>query len=300
VQEVDRRSPERSILLMPDSPVFSTAAVAAPNMLAAETGRNILAEGGNAVEAMIAMAATIAVVYPHMNGIGGDAFWLIREPGGRVRAIEACGPAGSLATIERYRAKGFDAIPGRGPDAAVTVAGLVGGWALAGEFAMHLGGALPLATLLSDAIRFAREGAPVSASEAACIPNEREALLACPGFANAFLVEGKTPDAGVDPDAPGARRNARAPRRRRAQRLLPRRHRPRDRRRPRARGGARDPARPRAVFRKNGRGRCRRGSGTPRSTTFRLRPRALAALLILGISSGSASSAANRSSTSTG
>lgn len=181
---------------MPESPVFSTAAVAAPHALAAETGRNCLAEGGNAVEAMIAMAATIAVVYPHMNGIGGDAFWLIREPNGRVRAIEACGPAGSLATIERYRSKGYDAIPGRGPDAALTVAGLVGGWDLAREFARHLGGALPPPTLLADAIRFAREGCPVSNSECACIPNEREALLTAPGFAEAFLIDGQTPAAG--------------------------------------------------------------------------------------------------------
>jgi gamma-glutamyltranspeptidase/glutathione hydrolase len=108
---------------MPETPVFPAAAVAAPHALAAETGRAVLAEGGNAVEAMVAMAATIAVVYPHMNAIGGDGFWLVREPGGRVRGIEACGPAGSLATRERYRAKGYDAIPPRGPDAALTVAG---------------------------------------------------------------------------------------------------------------------------------------------------------------------------------
>ena len=76
---------------MPETPVFAAAAVAAPHTLAAETGRRILAEGGNAVEAMIAMAATIAVVYPHMNAIGGDAFWLVREPKGRVTGIEACG-----------------------------------------------------------------------------------------------------------------------------------------------------------------------------------------------------------------
>src|SRR3712207_6674830 len=64
---------------MPETPVFSTAAVAAPHTLAAETGQTILAAGGNAVEAMAAMAATIAVVYPHMNGLGGDGFWLVRD-----------------------------------------------------------------------------------------------------------------------------------------------------------------------------------------------------------------------------
>src|SRR3954463_8563737 len=128
---------------MSDTPVF--AAAAAPHALAAETGRAILAEGGNAVEAMAAMAATIAVVYPHMNGLGGDGFWLVREPGGRVRAIEACGPAGRLATIKRYRDKGFDTIPNRGPDATVTVAGAVGGCQVALDYARSLGGRLPLA-----------------------------------------------------------------------------------------------------------------------------------------------------------
>jgi oxamate amidohydrolase len=182
---------------MPETPVFSTAAVAAPHALAATTGQAILAEGGNAVEAMAAMAATIAVVYPHMNAIGGDAFWLIREPGGRVRGIEACGPAGSLATIKRYRDKDYDTIPGRGPDAAVTVAGAVGGWDLALDYARSLGGELPLRTLLADAIRFAREGCAVSASEARGLPNEQAALHLAPGFAETFLTEGKTPAAGT-------------------------------------------------------------------------------------------------------
>ena len=66
--------------------------VAAPHAAAVEDGRAILAEGGNAIEAMLAMAATIAAVYPHMNHIGGDGFWLIREPSGRVRAIMGAGP----------------------------------------------------------------------------------------------------------------------------------------------------------------------------------------------------------------
>ena len=54
--------------------------VCAPHFAAVEAGRAILAEGGNAIEAMVAMAATIAAVYPHMNHLGGDGFWLIREP----------------------------------------------------------------------------------------------------------------------------------------------------------------------------------------------------------------------------
>ena len=88
---------------MPETPVFSHGACAAPHHLAAQAGQTVLAQGGNAIEAMTAMAAAIAVVYPHMNGIGGDGFWLVRERGGRVRGIEACGPAGALATRARYR-----------------------------------------------------------------------------------------------------------------------------------------------------------------------------------------------------
>jgi gamma-glutamyltranspeptidase len=182
---------------MPESPVFSSAAVAAPHRLAAETGQVILAQGGNAVEAMVAMAATIAVAYPHMNGIGGDGFWLIREPGGRVRAFDAAGPAGQFATRARYRAKGYDAVPPRGADAALTVAGAVAGWGLALEYARSLGGRLPLETLVADAIRLAKEGVPVSESEARYVVKEREALQAAPGFAALFLEEGKTPAAGT-------------------------------------------------------------------------------------------------------
>ncbi|NWG26665.1 MAG: gamma-glutamyltransferase, partial [Pseudorhodoplanes sp.] len=93
---------------------------AAPHFSAAEAGRHILAEGGNAIEAMVAMAASIAAVYPHMNHVGGDAFWLVREPSGRVRALMAPGPAGARATPAFYREHGFDAIPARGPCAALT------------------------------------------------------------------------------------------------------------------------------------------------------------------------------------
>jgi gamma-glutamyltranspeptidase len=180
-----------------DTPTFSRAAAAAPHILAAETGRNILAEGGNAIEAMVAMAATIAMVYPHMNSIGGDGFWLVREPKGRVHYIEACGFAGRGATIAYYRGLGYDTIPPRGPLAALTVPGAVGGWALAIELARALGGRLPLGDLLRDAIRFGREDYPQSRSEAHGKPFEFEMLKKAPGFAARFFVDGKFPEAGT-------------------------------------------------------------------------------------------------------
>lgn len=164
-------------------------------MDAARAGKAVLAEGGNAIEAMLAMAATIAVVYPHMNGIGGDGFWTIREPNGRVRVIEACGYAGAKATIASYRDAGHDIIPRRGPLAAPTVPGAVGGWALAHEFAKALGGKLPARVLLHDAIEKTR-GYRQSKSEARYRHREAEALYAAPGFAKQFFVDGKIPAAG--------------------------------------------------------------------------------------------------------
>ena len=130
--------------------------VCAPHHAAAEAGRAVLAEGGNALEAMVAMAATIAAVYPHMNHIGGDGFWLVREPSGRVRALMAAGRAGADARPELYR--DHETIPPRGPLAALTVPGAVGGWMLALEAAQAHGGRLPLGVLLAPAIRHAREG----------------------------------------------------------------------------------------------------------------------------------------------
>jgi gamma-glutamyltranspeptidase/glutathione hydrolase len=176
--------------------------VCAPHSAAVEDGRHILAEGGNAIEAMIAMAASIAAVYPHMNHIGGDGFWLIREPSGRVRALMAAGRAGAKATLSFYRDAGCDEIPARGPLAALTVPGAVAGWALAAEAARAQtgkggGGKLPLDILLGAGIKRAREGYVVSRSQAqlttAKLPEMNEAV----GFREAFLIDGKVPEIGA-------------------------------------------------------------------------------------------------------
>jgi len=170
--------------------------VVAPHSAAAEAGANILRAGGNAIEAIIAAAATIAVVYPHMNAIGGDAFMLVAERGRPPKGIDACGAAGSLATIQRYHAKGYDVIPPRGADAALTVAGAVSGWQLASEVAESVGGRIPRRDLLEDAIRRAKEGITVSRSQAAMAAENLDELKPVPGFAGQFLVEGKAPEAG--------------------------------------------------------------------------------------------------------
>jgi oxamate amidohydrolase len=168
---------------------------AAPHQAAAEAGRAMLAEGGNAIEAMVAMAATIAAVYPHMNHVGGDGFWLLRERSGRVRALMAAGRAGTYASRSTYR--DHETIPARGPLAALTVPGAVGGWALALEAARAQGGRLPLETLLAPAIRHARDGYVVTRSQARLTAEKLGELERVPGFAGAFLTDGKPPAAGT-------------------------------------------------------------------------------------------------------
>ncbi len=168
----------------------------APHSLASQSALAVLREGGNALEAMVAAAACIAVVYPHMNALGGDGFWLVVPPAGEPLGIEACGPAGSLANPEFYRARGHAAIPQRGPLAANTVAGTVGGWEEALTLAAERGGRLPLQRILADATRYAREGVPVTLSQHQATRDKRAELEAQPGFAHSYLPGGKPPEPG--------------------------------------------------------------------------------------------------------
>jgi gamma-glutamyltranspeptidase/glutathione hydrolase len=161
--------------------------VVAPHHLAAQAGRDVLRDGGTAVEAAVATAACLAVVYPHMTGIGGDGFWLIAEPDGRVHAIDACGRAAQAATLAHYAGQG--AIPWRGPGAANTVAGTVSGWALA---LRQGGGRLPLARLLEEAIAHADAGVPVTLGGADVAASKGAELRAQPGaYAAIFEPDGQ-------------------------------------------------------------------------------------------------------------
>jgi gamma-glutamyltranspeptidase/glutathione hydrolase len=77
-------------------------AVACPHWLATETGRDVLAAGGNALDAAVAMNAMLAVVYPHMCGLGGDLFLLYADARtGRIHCLNASGPAPALANALR-------------------------------------------------------------------------------------------------------------------------------------------------------------------------------------------------------
>ncbi|MEC9367393.1 MAG: gamma-glutamyltransferase family protein [Pseudomonadota bacterium] len=171
--------------------------VVAPHHLAASAGLGVLRDGGNAVEAMVTAASTIMMVYPHMNALGGDNFWLISEGGKPPVAIDACGPAAGLASIEFYREAGHgEAIPPRGPLAALTVAGAISGWAEALKLSARWGGRLPLSRLLADATAHARDGTPVSSSLGLNLGAKANELKAVPGFADVFLPKGSHPAEG--------------------------------------------------------------------------------------------------------
>ncbi len=166
--------------------------VTAPHHLASQAGLRVLNDGGNAIEAMIAAAATIAVVYPHMNALGGDNFWLAAAPGEAPIGIDACGAAAALADIGFYKARDHDRIPCRGPLAALTVAGAVSGWAAAFEHSRDAwDGRLPLARLLEDAIYHAETGVAVTETLARNSRTKLEELRDLPGFAAVFLHDGQ-------------------------------------------------------------------------------------------------------------
>lgn len=180
------------------NPARATRGIAvAPHSLAAESANAVLREGGNALEAMVAAAATIAVVYPHMNGIGGDSFWLAYAPGSDPLAIDSCGAAAVAATRDLYRSQGLDTIPMRGPLACNTVAGTISGWKKALEVSStQWGGKMPLSRLLADAIHYARNGCPVTASQAAATVAKVDELRDVPGYADTYLVDGQPPVEG--------------------------------------------------------------------------------------------------------
>ena len=176
---------------MLNTPRGTQGMVVAPHHLAAQAGLAVLREGGDAVEAMVAAASTVAVVYPHMNSIGGDNFWLIAEPAKAPVAIMACGSAGERATADFYR--GHPSIPPRGPLAANTVAGAISGWDAALAVSKRWGGRLPLSRILADAISYGRHGAPVTVSQHKNTTAKLAELKDVPGYAAQFLVNGQPP-----------------------------------------------------------------------------------------------------------
>ncbi len=162
--------------------------VTSPHALASQAGLDVLRAGGSAVDAAIATSATLSVVYPHMTGLGGDAFWLIHEGGsGRVRFLNGGGPAGAAADIAAFQARGLTEIPLRGMLAGgLTVPGAVASWC---EAHAHYG-RLGLDRVLQAATGYARDGFPVTRRLAGWIAQCADVLRADPAAAALFLRDG--------------------------------------------------------------------------------------------------------------
>jgi oxamate amidohydrolase len=141
--------------------------VCAPHRLASEAGVATLRSGGNALDAAVAAVATIGVVYPHMNGIGGDSFWLIHDAvHDRLAGLNAAGRSAAAVDADRYRATFGRTIAPRGGPAALTVPGTVAGWESIHTYSRdRLGSTTRWPDLLAHAIAHARDGFDVSAGQ---------------------------------------------------------------------------------------------------------------------------------------
>lgn len=149
-----------------------TGAIATPHVAATDAAVAAYRDGGNAIDAAIAAAAVLTVVYPHNVALGGDLIALVRTSDGAVRCVNASGWSGAATDVAAMRARHGGALPDRGAD-TVTVPGGVRGW----ESLRRFGSRLPWDRLLRPAERVATEGVPVPASMAAHLADPENADL---------------------------------------------------------------------------------------------------------------------------
>ncbi|WP_438445342.1 gamma-glutamyltransferase [Gorillibacterium sp. sgz5001074] len=165
--------------------------VVSPHYLASEAGSVILERGGNAFDAAVAVSACLAVVYPHMTGLGGDSFWLLHDGGeGKVAAYNASGRSG--AGVSRSLFEGEERIPVRGARSAITVPGMVDGW----DAVLRRYGRLTLGEVLEPAIRHAENGFPLSRDQHATTLERLELLRGMPVTRDIYVPGGRVPAAG--------------------------------------------------------------------------------------------------------
>lgn len=169
----------------------SRGMVTSPHALASQAGLDVLADGGNAIEAAIAIAACLGVTYPHFSGFGGDAFMVIADAAGQVQTISGIGQAAQDTT-------GYGGqIPVRGPRSMLTTAAAVDVLGKAIDIGhANLAGRRSWASLLAPAVALARAGFPISASERFWLDFRLAENSPMPGVFGAFLDRGAVPAAG--------------------------------------------------------------------------------------------------------
>lgn len=184
--------PAQTQMMRPDV-MGRSAALSSDHALATAAGAAVLRRGGNAVDAAIAMAGVLAVVRPHMNGVGGDLFMLYRHAKtGRVVALNGSGAAGSGATPQAFAAKNLTSVPSTGI-MSVSVPGAVRAW----EDALARYGTTTLAQALAPAIGYADRGFPVSTRLSLDITGELRKVSADAELARTYLVDGRAPAPGT-------------------------------------------------------------------------------------------------------
>ncbi|MDA8312741.1 MAG: gamma-glutamyltransferase [Actinomycetota bacterium] len=152
--------------------------VASPHPAATDAAAAVLGEGGSAVDAAIAAAGVLTVVYPHNCSIGGDLIALVRSPGERPKAVFGVGRSAAAIDVDALRRDFGERLPDHGPH-SISVPGVVSGWQ-----ALHeLGGWRPIGRLLEPAIALASQGAVVSASLARAL---EELETSDPGITSVF------------------------------------------------------------------------------------------------------------------
>ena len=161
--------------------------VVSPHYLASVEGARILREGGNAVDAAIATNAVLNVTYPHMCGIGGDAFFLIYDAeNGRLFGLNAGGRAPYAAKREMFRSRGISSIPVRGM-LPVTVPGVVDGWCNA----IDRFGTKTLSEVIQPAIQYAEKGVPITDRFYSLITLDIDLLTSNPKLAEMYIKDGR-------------------------------------------------------------------------------------------------------------
>jgi len=166
--------------------------VAASHPLAARAGVEMLERGGNAVDAAIAANATIGLMEPAMNGIGGDLFVIYYEAKtGKTYGLNSGGWAPSGLTAEYMRSKGYTTMPQSGIY-SVTVPGAVAGWdALRSRF-----GTKPFSEILAPAIYYAENGFPVTEVIGTNWLGYVPYIAQHPNTAKTYLIDGRAPRVG--------------------------------------------------------------------------------------------------------
>jgi gamma-glutamyltranspeptidase/glutathione hydrolase len=173
-----------------DGKAQALAGIATAHPLATAAGQEMLAAGGNAFDAAVAISATLAVVEPFASGLGGGAFWLLHEArSGRQVFVDAREVAPGAATPGMYLDADGNPVPGStltGPLAAGIPGQPAGLVHLAKRY-----GKLPLGRLLAPAIRHAEEGVPVTRGMVLGLQFRQSAARQSPEFAARFYPAGK-------------------------------------------------------------------------------------------------------------